>query len=241
MPLINCEIIIQLKWSRKRIIAAGTADNQNLTFQINDTKVYAPVVTFSTEEILKLLKKLESGFKRTINWNKYLAKATNKVQNRYSVYLIEPSFQGVNRLFVLAFEDDNGRESLKRYYLPTVEIKDYNIMIDGINFFDQSIKNDIKTFDKIRKIATGQGYDYTIGCSLDYPSFKKYYILISIDLSKQQKLDADPKAIQKVNFTGNQDRAEGSTMFLIIEEVKETVLDFSKGSIKVLWFYFVLR
>ena len=137
MSLINCEIIIQLKWSRKCVIVAGTAINQNLTFQIHDAKFYAPVVTLSTEEILKLLKKLESGFKRTINWNKYLAKATNKAQNRYLDYLIESNFQGVNRLFVLEFEDDNGRESLKQYYLPTVEIKDYNVMIDGINFFDK--------------------------------------------------------------------------------------------------------
>ena len=80
---------------------------------------------------------MESGFKRTINWNKYLAKATNKAQNRYLDYLIESSFQGVNRLFVLEFEDDNCRESLKQYYLPTIEIKDYNVMIDGINFFDK--------------------------------------------------------------------------------------------------------
>ena len=80
---------------------------------------------------------MESGFKRTINWNKYLAKATNKAQNRYLDYLIESNFQGVNRLFVLEFEDDNGRESLKQYYLPTVEIKDYNVIIDGINFLDK--------------------------------------------------------------------------------------------------------
>ena len=80
---------------------------------------------------------MESGFKRTINWNKYLAKATNKAQNRYLDYLIESNFQGVNRLFVLEFEDDNGRESLKQYYLPTVEIKNYNVMIDGINFLDK--------------------------------------------------------------------------------------------------------
>ena len=80
---------------------------------------------------------MESGFKRTINWNKYLAKATNKAQNRYLDYLIKSNFQGVNRLFVLEFEDDNGRESLKQYYLPTVEIKDYNVMIDGINFLDK--------------------------------------------------------------------------------------------------------
>ena len=74
----------------------------------------------------------------------------------------------------------------------------------------------------------------------DYPYFKKYYKLIATDLSEQQKLDADPKAIQQINFTENLDRAEGATMFFIIEEAKETVLDFSKGTVKVLWFYFVL-
>ena len=107
-------------------------------------------------------------------------------------------------------------------------------MIDGRNLFDQPIKNDLKTYDNIRKIATGQGDDYTTGCLLDYPYFKKYYKLIAIDLSKQQKLDADPKVIQQINFTGNLDRAEGATMFFIIEEAKETVLDFSKGTVKVL-------
>ena len=138
----------------------------------------------------------------------------------------------------MPLKDADGRESHKQYYLPTVEIKDYNVMIDGRNFFDQPIKNDLKTYDNIRKIATGQGDDCTIGCLLDYPYFKKYYKLIAIDLSKQQKLDADQKAIQQINFTWNLDRAEGSAMFFIIEEAKETVLDFSKGTVKVLWFYF---
>ena len=82
-----------------------------------------------------------------------------------------------------------------------------------------------------------QGDDYTTGCLLDYPYFKKYYELITIDLSKQQKLDADPKAIQQINLTENLDREEGSTMFFIIEEAKETVLDLSKGTVQVLWFY----
>ena len=134
----------------------------------------------------------------------------------------------------MSFKDDNGRESHKQYYLPTVEIKDYNVMIDGRNLLDQPIKNDLKTYDNIRKIATGQGDDYTTECLLDYPYFKKYYKFIVIDLSKQQKLDADPKAIQQLIFIGNLDRAEGSTMFFIIEEVKEAVLDFSKGTVKVL-------
>ena len=134
----------------------------------------------------------------------------------------------------MSFKDDYGRESHKQYCLPTVEIKDYNVLINGRNFFDQPIKNDLKTYDNIRKIATGQGDDYTTGCLLDYPYFKKYYKLIAIDLSKQQKLDADPKAIQQINFTGYLDRAEGAAMFFVIEEAKETVLDFSKGTVKVL-------
>ena len=119
-----------------------------------------PVVTLSTQENIKVLKDLESGFKRKINWNKYLAKTTNQARNRYLDYLIDPGFQGVNRLFVLSFKDDDGRESHKQYYLLTVEIKDYNFMIDWWNFFDEPVKNDLKTYNNIRKIATRQGDDY---------------------------------------------------------------------------------
>ena len=84
-----------------------------------------------------------------------------------------------------------------------VEIKDYNVKIDGRNFFDQPIHNDVKTYENIRKFATGQGDDYTTGCLLDYPYFKENYKMIAIDLSKQQTLDGDPKAIQKIDFTAN--------------------------------------
>ena len=120
-----------------------------------------------TQENIKALKKLESDFKRTINWNKYLAKTANQAQDRYSDFLIYPSFQGVNRLFVLSSKEDNGRESHKQYSLPTEGIKDYNAMIDGRNVFDQPIKNDLKTYDNIRKIETGQGDDFTTGYLLD--------------------------------------------------------------------------
>ena len=92
---------------------------------------------------------------------------------------------------------------LSKYYLPAEEIKDYNVIIDGRNFFDQPIKNDLKTYDNIRKIATGLGDHYATGCLLDYNYFKEHYRLISIDLSKQQKLDVDPKAIQQIYFTGS--------------------------------------
>ena len=111
MPLINSEIRLQLKWSRNCIIVAGTTNNQNSTFQINDTKLYVPVVTLSTEEKINLLKQLESGFKRTINSNKYLAKTTNQTRNRNLDYLNDPNFHGVNRPFVLLYKDDDGPES----------------------------------------------------------------------------------------------------------------------------------
>ena len=113
-------------------------------------------------------------------------------------------------------------------------------MIDQINFFEQPIKNDLNTYDDIRKIGTVQGDDYTTGCLLDYSYFKKYCKLIAIDLSKQEKLDADPKAIQQFNFTGNVEIGEGTTMFFIIEEATEAVLHFLKGPVKVLWFFFIL-
>ena len=118
-------------------------------------------------------------------------------------------------------------------HLPKVEIKDYNVMFDGKIFFDQPVNSDLKTYENIRKVATGQGDDYTTGCLLDYTYFKKYYKMIAIDLSKQQALDADPRAIQQINFTANLDRAGNTTMFFIIEEAKETVLDFSQGTVKV--------
>ena len=107
-------------------------------------------------------------------------------------------------------------------------------MIDGRNFFDQPINSMTKTYENIRKIATGQGDDNTTGCLLDYSYFKENFNMIAIDLSKRQVLDADPRAIQQINFTANLHRAGDTTMFIIIQEAKETVLDFSKGTVKVL-------
>ena len=100
-------------------------------------------------------------------------------------------------------------------------------MIDVKNFFDQPINSVTKTYENIRKIATGQGDDYTTGCLLDYPYFKNNYKMIAIDLSKQQALGADPRAIQQINFAANLDKDGNTTTFFIIEEAKETVLDFS--------------
>ena len=128
-------------------------------------------------------------------------------------------------------------QAIKRYYLLNVEIKDYNVMIDGKNFFDQPIKNNKVTYENIRKIATGQGDDYTTGCLLDYTYFKKYQI-IAIDLSKQQAVDADPKAIQQINFTANLNRAGNTRFYFLLEQAKETVFEFSQGTLQVLLMQF---
>ena len=120
-------------------------------------------------------------------------------QNQNLNHLIEPSFQSVNRLFALAFENDAQRTSSKRYYLPNIEIKDYNVMIDGKTFLNQRVKNNTITHENITQIATGQEDDYTAGCLLNYIYFKNYYKIIVVDLSKQQALDADPKATQQTN------------------------------------------
>ena len=141
MPLINCEVNHILTWSSTCVLIATNIQNQAAIFEITDTKLYVPVVTLSTQENNKFLQQLKSGFKRVINWNKYLSKPEFLAQNPNLNHLVEPSFQAVNRLFVSAFENDDDRTSDEEYYLPTVEIKDYNIMINGENFFDQPIKN----------------------------------------------------------------------------------------------------
>ena len=234
MSLINCEVNLILTWSSTCVLISTNIDGQNAKFAITDTKLYVPVVTLSKQENTKFLQQLKSDFKRVIKWNKYLSKPELLAQNPNLNHLIEPSFQGVNRLFVLAFENDDDRTNFDEYYLPTVEIKDYNIMINVENLFDQPIKNNKVTYENIRKIATGQGDDYTTGCLLDYPYFTDTYKMIAVDLRKEQALDADPRAIQEINFTANLDRAGNTRVYFILKEAKETILDFSQGTVKVL-------
>ena len=161
MPLINCEVNLILTWSKDCVITNSTGEGK---FAITETKLYVPVVTLSTKDNEKLLQQLKSGFKKTISWNKYESSIITFAQNRYLNYLINPSFQGVNRLFVLSFENENDRTSHSTYYLPKVEIKDYNVTIDGKNFFDKPINSKLKTYENIRRVAIGQGDEYMTGC-----------------------------------------------------------------------------
>ena len=203
MPLINCEVELILTWSADCVIIYTNIADQAPIFTITGTNLYVSVVALSTQDNAKLLPQLKSGFKRSISWNRYVPKPELLAQNANLNHLIESSFQGVNRLFVLAFENDAQRTSNKRYCIPHKKTNDYNVIIDGKNFFDQPAKNDKVTYENTRKFATGQGDDYTTGCLLDYIYFLKYYKMVAVDLSKQQGLDADPKTIQQINFTAN--------------------------------------
>ena len=233
MLLINCKVVLSLSWDPNCVLSNLVGA---LTFTITDVKLYVPIVTLSIDDNAKLSKLLSEGFKRPVYWNKY-KKIPNKKynENDYIRELLDASYQGVKRLFVLAYEGDANRvtaDSYRRYFLPRVKIEHYNIEIDGRNFYDQPINDLIKQYDEIRKISTGQGDDYTTGCLLDFAYFKNNYRLIGADLSKQKALDADPRAIQQIIFTGRANA--GAMIYYIFEQSKETMLQFSKGTKKVL-------
>ena len=152
--------------------------------------------------------------------------------------MLDLSYQEVKRLFVLAYNNKEGNnkvsiDSYKKYFLPRVKIENYNIEIDGRNFYDQPINDSIKQYDEIRKISTGQGDDYTTGCLLDFAYFEKNYRLIAADLSKQKALDADSRAIRQITFSGKIKTEAANTrviIFYILEQSKETILEFVKGT-----------
>ena len=137
---------------------------------------------------IKLLEQLKSGFKGTIKWNKYRSQITIQPQNNNLNYLIDPTFTNVNRLFVLLFTRNNAgdnRDSFSHYYVPNVEIKDFNVLIDGKSFFDVPVKNEEEAYQKI--IDMSNNNDSITGHFLDFVYFKENYKLIAIDLSKQTK------------------------------------------------------
>ena len=144
----------------------------------------------------------------------------------------------MNRLFILAFDNtENGnkkieRDSHRKYFLLRLDITNYNVLIDGRNFYDQLINDQIKKYNKIRKIATGKGDNYATGCLLDYQYFKDHYQLIFCNLSQQKELDADPRANQQIEFYGK--LRTDSQVCTVLEKSKGTVLKFYKGAAKVL-------
>ena len=198
--------------------ADADPDPSGGTFKIIDTKLYAPVVTLSKENDIKLSEKLKSGFKKTIKWNKYRSQMTIQNHNNNNLnYLIDPTFTNVNRLFVLSYEkieEDNLKkdysDSFSHYYVPKVQIKDFNVLVDGKSFFDLPIKNEKEAYEKIIDMGNN---NFTTGNLLDFAYYKENYKLIALDLSKQTKIK-DP---QQINFMGKiEGQDNGVTMFFII-------------------------
>ena len=250
MLLINCEASLILTWSKNCVLTskatrddgpdADPAVNEinnptNTTFKITDwsmqfMKLHVPVVTLPAENDNKLLGKLKTGFKRTIKWNKYRSEMSNQTKYNNLSYLIDPTFTNVNRLFILSFENEDDRTSFSEYYVPKVEVKDFNVFIEGKPFFEIPIKNKEEAYKQI--IEMSKNNEYTTSNLLDYEYFSKYYRLIAIYLSKQIELEnLDLK--EQINFIGRLERNEGATMFFIIEKKKETTFDFSQNSVTV--------
>ena len=203
MPLINCKIKLNLTWKKEYVLST---DAGNAVFIINDTKLYVPVVTLSKEDNKGFIEQQNEGFQRSIYWNEYKAKEKDEDANANVVKYIslDPSFQGVNRLFLMAYSraaNQPGRNSQQKYYLSRrTDLKKYSVIIDGRNFYDNPIESDIEKHRELKKVMIGKGEDYTTGSLLDYNYFKEHYKLVAVDLSKQKELDADPRAIQQIEF-----------------------------------------
>ena len=155
---------------------------------------------------------------------------TNQTKSNYLNYLIDPTFTKVNRLFILSFENEEDRTSFSKYCVPKVEIKDFNVLVDGKSFFDVPVKNKEEAYEKIMSISKNN--TYTAGNILDYEYFSKHYKLIEINLSNQVELE-NPDLTQQINFIGKLED-DKATMFFIIEKSEETTFEFSQNSVSVI-------
>ena len=188
MPLIKCKIKLNLTWKKECVLST---DAGNAVFIINDTKMYVPVVTLSKEDNKDFIEQQNKGFQRSIYWNEYKTKEINENAdaNVFKYINLDPSFQGVNRLFVTAYNRVDGqpnRDDQRKYYLARIDLNKYNVIIDGRNFYDNPIESDIEKYRELKKVMIGKGEDYTTGSLLDFAYFKKHYKLVAVDLSKQK-------------------------------------------------------
>ena len=174
MPLINCKIKLNLTWKKECVLST---DADDAVFIINDTKLYVPVVALSKEDNKDFIEQQNKGFQRSIYWNEYKTKeqTENADANAVKYFSLDFSFQDANRLFLTAYsrEDNNQatRNSQQRYYLPRIDLEKYNVIIDGRNFYDNPIENDVEKYRELKKIIIGKGEDYTAGSLLDYNYF----------------------------------------------------------------------
>ena len=232
MPLINCKIKLNLTWKKECVLSTGDVE---AVFIINDTKLYVPVVTLLKEDNKDFIEQQNKGFQRCIYWDEYKTKEINEDAdaNVFKYINLDPSFQGVNRLFVMAYNRVDGhstRNRQRKYYLPRISFNKYNVFIDGRNFYNNPIESDIEKYRQLKKVMIGKGEDYTTGSLLDYNYFDKHYKLEAVGFSKQKELDADPRAIQQIEFKYM--LGTNSTLYWVLEKSKETILEFYKGTVK---------
>ena len=189
IPLINCKIELSLKWIENCVLtSAAIGANANATgadsatFKITDAKLYVPIVTLSAEDNVKLSKLLGEGFKRSIYWNGYkvidnkVVKIATNNEEKYITELLDSSWQGVKRLFVLVYNNKEGDnevsvDSFKKYFLPRFKITILKLMVEI--FMVSQLMTQLNNMMKSEKISTGQGDDYSIGCLLDFAYFEK--------------------------------------------------------------------
>ena len=246
--MINAEIELILKWNQNFVLTekatreakadisaqggnplvpAVDAVNSpsSLKFSFTDCKLCVPVVTLQAEYENKLYEELKTGITMTITWNKYRSQIINQTATNNLNYLIDPTFNNVDRLFVLAFDIEEDRSFFSKYYTPTVAIKDYDILIDQQPFCEIQIKNKEETYIAITELI--RDGDFTAGYLLGYQYFNTNYKLIAIDLSKQ-KVDLEN---QQINFIGKLE--QDATIFFIIEEKYQTELEFSQHFLSI--------
>ena len=241
LPLINAKLYMELNWTKYSVLCK---QNQNSIFQITKCELYIPVVTLNTENNNKLSELLSKGFERTVVWNEYKSKierVTIPLNDMFRRTTLDVSFQEVSKLFAAAYETDDiernaNTEESRRYYLLRAEIKDYNVLIDGRNFYDQNVNSSIVRYNELLKMATGRSEDYITGCLLDYDYYIKDFYIVGIDLSHQAALDSDPKNNQQIEFvyklpSGN--AAINYDILTVLEKEKPTALKFIEGTVKV--------
>ena len=236
--MINTEIELILKWSQYCVLTKKAESTQkeatqnpvqpatdevnrpkDLKFSITDCKLYVPVVTLQEKYDSKLYKELKTGITIEFTWSKYRTQVFNQTATNNLNYLIDPTFNNVNRFFVLTFPNEEDRKPFSKYYTPTIEIKDYNVILDSKTpFYDVPIKNKEETYKAITELVKND--DYATGDSLNFKYFCDHYKLIAIDLSKQKS----DLGTQQINFIGKLE--QDAKIFVFIEEKHTAGLEF---------------
>ena len=244
--MINTEIELILKWCQNCVLTGKATREEipggddpvtqpevpevnrpkDLKFNITDYKLYVPVVTLQQKYEKESFTNLKTGIDIDFEWRRYRTQIINQPATNNLNFLIDPTFNNINGLFVLVFPNEEDRSSFSRYYMPTAEIEDYNVLIDLQPFYDIPMKNKEQTYKAITELFNHD--NYTTGNSLTYEYFCIFNIFyVTIDLSKQN-LEFEN---QQINFVGKFE--QNATIFFITEKLITTGIKFKQNSLTV--------